>query len=369
MQFLTQLVVWLRHQWDLFFNCGFPVIFWVRPARNLADVPDQTGKVALVTGGNSGTGYATSLALYNAGAKVYLACRNEEKAQKAIEEIKKGGELSWAGYAYSTNKKNGQKKGTVQFVKLDLTDLESVERCASEILKREDKLDLLFANAGVMATQEGMYTKQGYTLQFGTNVLGHQRLVSHLLPLLLNSPPTEPARVIFTSSAGHAMAPKNGVDYHSVIRASDESGADASAGGKPKQGKNEYSKWIEYGQSKWGDVALARYLHNEYGRQGRLITASVHPGLVATNLADHLSMTTAILKWAPWLGHAMTRSPKVGASNQVWIGTMPDHEARWLSGEYIVPYQKVGQPRPDVEDNARCERLWEWCEEQGKKWA
>ncbi|WVF71324.1 hypothetical protein IAT40_006127 [Kwoniella sp. CBS 6097] len=364
MRLLTTLVAWLRHKLDLLLHSGFPVFFWVRPRWSVDEITDQTGKVVIVTGGNSGTGYATSLTLYNAGAKVYLACRNEKKAREAMAEIEKGGQKTMTGYVYPKTK-NTTKKGHLEFIKLDLTDLESVERCADEFLKREDKLDILFCNAGIMATPEGQYTKQGYTLQFGTNVLGHQRLTSLLLPLLLKSPPTEPSRVIFTSSAGHAAAPSGGVDFRSVVR--DRSEPEPRQGQKPKRGKNERTKWVEYGQAKWGDIALARYLHNEYGRQGRLISVALHPGMVATNLAGHFALTPYIIKFAPWLGQLITRSPAIGASNQIWVATMPDNEARWLSGEYIVPFQRIGRPRPDVEDNTRCEQVWRWCEQQGKK--
>lgn len=121
---------------------------------------------------------------------------------------------------------------------------------------------------------EGQHTSQGYTLQFGTNVLGHQALIHHLLPLLLSTSranPSDPPRVLLLSSAGHAAAPKGGVDYKSVVR--DE--------GRDGRGRHELAKWPEYGQAKWGDIALARYLHANYGpgsSRGELLCFSMHPG-------------------------------------------------------------------------------------------
>lgn len=129
---------------------------------------------------------------------------------------------------------------------------------------------------------EGHFTKQDYTLQFGTNVLGHQALLHDLLPTLLSTSranPSDPPRVLLLSSAGHAMAPKHGIDYKSVIRdPSDKVGT---------RGKYELDKWSEYGQAKWGDIALARYLHLVYGpgatlsrrvAEGELLCYSIHPG-------------------------------------------------------------------------------------------
>ncbi|KAK6909679.1 hypothetical protein I203_103700 [Kwoniella mangroviensis CBS 8507] len=367
MGFLSTIFTWIWFQLDLIVHSGFPVFFWVRPKWSIDDIPDQSGNVVLVTGGNSGTGYATALSFYNAGAKVYIACRNEGLAKEAIENIKKGGINSLTGFTYPKDQFRKSKNGTVEFIKLDLSDLQSVEQCAQEFLKKEEKLDVLFANAGVMASPEGLYTKQGYTLQFGTNVLGHHRLINLLLPLLLSSPPAQPSRVILTSSAGHGGAPKGGVDFRSVVR--DTSDPIIKDGHQPRQGKHEKMRWVEYGQSKWGDIALAKYLHNTYGRQGRLISVAVHPGMVATNLARHLSLTPSIIKYAPWLAPVITRTPAIGAVNQVWAATIPEYDARWISGEYLVPYRKVGIARPDLQDDKKIEEVWNWCDEQAKKWA
>nr|XP_019011017.1 pod-specific dehydrogenase [Kwoniella pini CBS 10737]OCF49798.1 pod-specific dehydrogenase [Kwoniella pini CBS 10737] len=353
MGLLSTILNWIWFQWDLIVHSGWPGFFWVRPKWSIEDIPNQSGKVVLVTGGNSGTGYATALSFYNAGAKVYIACRNEVLAKEAIENIKKG----------INGKNENDKKGIIEFVKLDLSDLNSVEVCAKEFIKKEDKLDILFANAGVMASPEGLRTKQGYTLQFGTNVLGHHRLINLLLPLLLNSPPTHPSRVILTSSAGHAAAPKGGVDFRSIIRDS----SDPIQGEKPKWGKYEKMKWVEYGQSKWGNIALSNYLHNEFGRQGRLISVAVHPGLIATNLTQYLPFEPFVRKYMPWIAYPITRTPSIGAINQVWAATVPDEKARWLSGQYIVPFRKIGLARADLQDDKRVEEVWKWCEEQAKK--
>jgi len=163
--------------------------------------------------------------------------------------------------------------------------------------------------------------------------LGHQRLISQLLPLLLETSRTSPhlARVISTSSAGHSLAPHPAFDPKQIVLNTTSAGTAADS--KPRRGENEPDRWTAYGQSKWGNVALARYLHWRYGpesgRQKRALTISdavsetaqiisiaVHPGmscfpayqgssltagLIATNLAQHMSLTPFIFKWIPWI--------------------------------------------------------------------
>ncbi len=114
---------------------GWPPFFWVQPRFNPSHIPDQRGKVVLITGANSGVGLVSAQELYRAGAKVYLACRTESKAREAIQSIE-----SSAG------------KGSLHFLQLDLADLDSVRRAAGEVLDKEKRLDVLIANAGIMAT-------------------------------------------------------------------------------------------------------------------------------------------------------------------------------------------------------------------------
>lgn len=167
-----------------------------------------------------------------------------------------------------------------------------------------------------------MYTKQGYTLQFGTNVsctfverkisqynpdnpnqcLGHHLLITLLLPTLLKTSsahPENPSRIIVTSSTGHSTAPKGGIDYNSVKRSpksasnghSHTNGHSQSDESKElAPGDNELMTWIDYGQSKWGNIACAKWLDKVYGPRaeatsgsqrigkGEIISVSVHPG-------------------------------------------------------------------------------------------
>lgn len=108
-------------------------------------------QVVLITGGNSGTGYATAKAYYDHGAKVYIACRSADRAKAAIDDIKKGGSVTLQGKMVYQPTVENSKTGSVEYIQLDLADLTSVEQCAAEFLSREERLDILFANAGIMA--------------------------------------------------------------------------------------------------------------------------------------------------------------------------------------------------------------------------
>ena len=143
-----------------------------------SDIPDQTGRLALVTGASSGLGLETARALASHGATVVLGCRSRARAEAARQEL-----LPTA-------------TGPIDLLDLDLADLESVDRAAAAMAERYGRLDLLINNAGVMAPPRRL-TRQGFELQFGTNHLGHFALTRALLPLLQRRPG---ARVVTVTS-------------------------------------------------------------------------------------------------------------------------------------------------------------------------
>src|SRR5512145_363364 len=148
------------------------------------DIPDQTGRVAIVTGANTGIGWETARALAQKGAMVILACRNLQKANPAADQIRA---LNPAGQ--------------VVMLPLDLADLDSVRAFAAAFRQTYDRLDLLINNAGVMNTAY-IKTPQGFEQQFATNHLGHFALTGLLLDLLNLTPG---ARVVTVSSSGHFL--------------------------------------------------------------------------------------------------------------------------------------------------------------------
>lgn len=225
------------------------------------DLPNFSGKVVIVTGGNSGIGYEIVLQLLRKGATVYIATRNAERAANAIASLKK-----------ATGK-------TAEFLKLDLGDLKSVRNAAEEFLEREKRLDVLFNNAGIMATPMEMLTTQGYDAQFGTNVLGPYFFTKLLIPALHTSFGASgvKARVLNVSSALLSEAPKNamGIEWDSL-----------KGGKKRDEAIKGFTPWVLYGQSKLADVTLAKILGNEYGTE--IAFCAVHPGLLKSNLSQRV---------------------------------------------------------------------------------
>src|SRR4249919_3584156 len=201
-------------------------------------IPDQTGRTAVVTGANSGLGLSTARELARAGAHVVLACRNLEKGQAALAEVGSGAELE----------------------ALDLASLDSVKGFAERFLASHDGLDLLINNAGLMAPPRGV-TADGFELQFGTNVLGHFALTGRLLEALEGR---EDARVVTLSS----NASKLGKIHFDDL-----------------QLERRYNRWRAYNQSKLGDLMLALELDRRLRAAGSTVRSfGAHPGYSATNL-------------------------------------------------------------------------------------
>ncbi|KAG8747712.1 hypothetical protein FRC10_011839 [Ceratobasidium sp. 414] len=273
-----------------------------QPRWSVDQIPDLTGQVMIVTGGNAGIGRETCKALLNKGAKVYMAARSKAKADDAIEWLKA---------------ETGGKAPV--FLQLDLADLGSVRRAVEEYKQKEEKLDVLFNNGGVMVPPIEMKTATDYDIQFGTNVLGHYLFTTLLLPVLIHTAQTSPrghVRVVNVSSGGHRFAPKGGIDYSVLIPNDPESEAR-----RRKMGPGGL-----YSQSKWGNVVFANELARRYESQG-IISTSLHPGGIKTELQRHLtlgSVAESLLNMLLW-------PAPYGALTQLYAGTSP--EGAELSGK------------------------------------
>jgi NAD(P)-dependent dehydrogenase (short-subunit alcohol dehydrogenase family) len=211
---------------------------------NESDIPDQTGHVAVVTGGNGGLGFETSRALAAKGATVVMAARNEEKAEEARRSILAG-----------------SPEARVDIRSLDLASLQSIRGFAGGVLADYDRIDLLMNNAGVMATAQ-METEDGFELQFGTNHLGHFALTALLMPGLLLSPTGRVVTV--TSTARYRRTPLDPVDPHL---------------------KGAYDPWRAYSQSKAANIQFAVELNRRLAAAGaRVVSLAADPGFTNTNL-------------------------------------------------------------------------------------
>ncbi len=211
------------------------------------DIPDLTGRTAVVTGANGGLGLETAIALANAGATVVMAARNQEKATGAEARIRA---------------QNGDVD--LEIVPLDLGDLGSVRSAATQILAAHPTIDLLINNAGLMAMPEGR-TADGFETQFGVDHLGHYAFTTYLLPALLAA---DAARVVtVTSTARH---------FGSTVDPTNPN----------LEGK--YGAWKSYGQAKKANYHFALGLDQRFRAAGvaaRSLTA--HPGLSNTDLQRH----------------------------------------------------------------------------------
>ena len=210
------------------------------------DVPDLPSKVYLITGGTSGIGLALAKILYSKNARVYITSRTPTSAENAIDEIKKDIPISHGQVAYLT---------------LDLTDLSTIAPAVNDFLAKESRLHSVWYNAGVMNTPAGSRTRQGYEIQWGTNVVAHFVINKLLMPILLFTAQVAQegsVRSVWVSSDGHInFSPKpDGIDWNDIMIK------------QPDGWKGGMSVMKYYGQSKAGDVILSKETATRYGKQG-----------------------------------------------------------------------------------------------------
>ncbi|KAG4025001.1 hypothetical protein MFRU_074g00070 [Monilinia fructicola] len=298
------------------------------------DIPDLTGKVILVTGGNVGLGLETILQLSKHNpSHIYLAARSESKATAAIKEIQ-----------------SKVPNASITFLQCDLTSLPSVQECAKQFDTKESRLDLLFLNAGIMAVPAAT-TEQGYEIQFGTNHVGHALLTKLLLPTLLRTAEQKDSdvRVISLSSLGHKLGPVGGIKFDDL-----------------KTDMNSYTTSSRYGQSKLSNILFTKGLDKRYGERG--ITAiSVHPGVVNTNLyATALEKYGVFGKIGGLVRDLAFTSMADGAKNQLWaaVANKGSGKGEIVKGEYYTPVGISGNGNSYTTDEKLADELWEWTEKE-----
>ncbi len=280
-----------------------------------ADIPDQTGRVAVVTGANSGIGLETVKALANRGATLVMACRNLDKASAAAEEIRR--EVPAAD---------------LEVIPLDLASLASVRTFAESFKAKYDRLDLLVNNAGVMVPPYTT-TEDGFELQFGANHLGHFALTGHLLERLLKA---QGSRVVTVSSGAHRMGE---MDFENL------------------QAEQGYKPWQAYGRSKLANLLFTLELQNRLeAADTDTIAVAAHPGGTKTNLQSNMSRL-----WRPLLNLIM-QEPEMGALPTLYAAIAPDVRGN----EYFGPsgFQEIrGYPtRVDSSEESQdvgvARQLW-----------
>lgn len=288
-------------------------------------MPDLAGKLAIVTGANSGLGFETTRALARKRAKVILACRGQAKAQAAIDELVA----------------DGIDRSLLEFRACDLSSLDSIREFCAGVCGDHDRLDLLINNAGVMALPYRT-TADGFEMQIGTNHLGHFALTGLLLAPLLATPG---ARVVTVSSVAHRIGRIDLDDLQSTRR---------------------YQKWVAYGQSKLANLLFTNELQRRLeGGQG-VIAVAAHPGYSSTNLVFVGAQMTgnSLFERASTLGNRLlAQSARMGVLPSLYAATV----AAVRGGEFFGPdgmmelsgYPQRTRAQEKAYDRVCARRLWE----------
>lgn len=290
------------------------------------DIPDLSGKVIIVTGGNSGLGYESVKAFAEKGVEVILACRDLTKGESAKSQIEAEGIA-----------------GKIVVMLLDLMDLESIKSFAHEFKTRYTKLDVLLNNAGIMMSPYFL-TKNGFEGQMGTNHLGHFALTGLLLDLIIKTPKS---RVINVSSAAH----KSGkMDFDNLLF----------------EGGKDYSRMGAYGRSKISNLLFTYELQRQFESHGlTTLAVAAHPGGSSTNLGRYFEGKLLHKILWPLIVLAI-QPPAMGALPQIRAAVDPDVKG----GQYWGPdgfkevkgYPVLVQSNEASHNQEDARKLWEMSE-------
>ena len=289
------------------------------------DIPSQVGRTFIVTGANSGLGYATTRELARHGAHVIITARDRTKGERAIEELR-----------------TRQPDVSLELRDLDLSDLESVKAFAQGIIADGVPVDVLINNAGIMMPPRSL-TRQGFELQFGTNHLGHFALTGLLLDRLRAG---RDSRVVTVSSTAH----KSGSIHSDDLT-----------------GERRYARWAFYAQSKFANTVFGLELDRRLRAAGMPVKSILaHPGYSATNLQT--TGPTGLLKLMMRVGNRyLAQDVEIGVLSQLYAATDPKAKA----GQFVGPdgraeasgYPTIVQPITRARDAETAQRLWQISEE------
>jgi len=207
------------------------------------NLPDLTGKTIIITGANSGTGFAATRFMSAKGATIVMACRNPDKANKALQSLK-----------------NENADAKLDFIQLDLGSLDSIKKFSEQFKKKYSSLDILINNAGMSQTPD-IKTEDGFEMQMGVNHLGHYALTGHLMDRLVN---TKDSRVVTMSSMNHEQGIMN---FDNLFL------------------EGEYHQMKAYEQSKLANLLFSYELHRRLAQAGVSVESiAAHPGFVKSNI-------------------------------------------------------------------------------------
>jgi NAD(P)-dependent dehydrogenase (short-subunit alcohol dehydrogenase family) len=308
-----------------------PTYGWSTTTDELVEGVDLSGRRVLITGASTGLGLETARALAAHGASVIMTARDLDKGERAAATVR-----------------GSAPNATFELRELDLASLASVRDCADKLLSEGQPINVLIANAGVMACPQGV-TTDGFETQFGTNHLGHFVFVNRLVPLLLAG---APSRVVVLSSSGHRFSD---VDLDD-----------------PNFERTAYDPWTAYGRSKTANALFALALDRRL-RDRRVRACAVHPGGIRTELARHLTpevMQALMQRVSNAPGEYQFKSVPQGAATTVWVAVIANADE--IGGRYCEDCG-IAQPAADSKagsgvhphalDAVRAEALWSRSEE------
>ena len=271
------------------------------------DIPDLTGRRAVITGVTGGLGFSTARELARHGAELVVTARSEAKADDAVARLR------------------GDTPGVVvDVVSLDLADLADAKRAATDVLAGYDQIDVLVNNAGIMATPRSV-TADGFELQIGTNHLGHFAWTAALWPLLKASD----ARIVTVSSLMHTQA--RGFDLRSLT---------------PEGSPRRYWRWVSYAESKLANLSFALELNRRVKEAGLgVVSVAAHPGYALTNLQKTgVGLGGGLNTLAGSAFHQVSRIVAQSAEMGAWPLLRAATDPQLTGGEYVGP-SSLGQTR------------------------
>ncbi|GFG10709.1 uncharacterized oxidoreductase C736.13 [Aspergillus udagawae] len=292
------------------------------------DIPNLDGKIIFVTGGTGGIGKTTILSLAkHKPDHIVFTGRNARRADEVIDEVHK----TSPGVL-------------ITFLECDLSSFQSVESAAKRFLADFDILDILFANAGIMAVPPGL-TKDGYEVQFGTNHMGHALLLKYLLPIMARTASIgRDVRLITTTSSAFQGA--SGIAYDTI---------------KTPQ-KGIFGHFRRYMQSKLANTLYSQKIAELYPE---IMSCSVQPGAVATDIGgNHLGTLDKVFIAINTRGKTLT--PDEGAYNMCWVATTKRENL--TNGAYYEPVGWPGTMTKISQDEAARNQLWEWTQKELEKY-
>ncbi|PSN75119.1 NAD(P)-binding protein [Corynespora cassiicola Philippines] len=304
-----------------------------RPAFTDANIPNQNGRIFLITGANSGIGFELAKLLYKTGATIYMAGRSGPRLREAINAIK-------------TSQPSLENPAVLKVLHLDLADLESVKKAAADFASQESKLDILWNNAGLGGAPEGTSTTQNLEAHIGTNCVAPLLFTQLLLPQLRKAAedaPTGSVRVVWSGSLMvDTFSPPGGIDFATI-----------------ESGKTTNSS-VDYSVSKVGNWFLSVETAKAWSAYG--ITSVVqNPG----------NLDTGAYRYQPWwlitlLKWTLLYEARYGAYTSLYSGFSEEVQ----NGDYIWPWgRKARSERKDIHaaiEKGASEKFWKWCEEKAK---